>query len=874
MSSENAKVFLEFIKKHRLGRDDDTTVTHTFMGAPYGKYNFSGLNYDKFLRLYKRAMGEMDMHCVERQMEVGPIVVDIDFKHKEKDRQYTEDHVKGLVRLYNRYIKKYLDTDNQTIKAFVLEKKTPSYDKNNEEYKDGFHIIYPDIPVDVSFRYFLLDKIKNIVKETEFFNDIPICNTIDDIFDVSVVFRNGLLMVQSKKEGREPYDLTAVYTHDLKEEELKNYPDEDLVSVLSFRRYDSDDEVGLKDQSIKEELSKYKNGMPKIEQDKPKGEKLQSELPKATKTGGGGDAELAKKLVEILSVRRATEYNLWICVCWALHNISDQLFETFVEFSKRCAGKFSMGKCIEVWKNAKSGGYTIASLCQWAKEDDPKGYAKVKRGRLNDFIKNAGSGSHDDIANMIHEMYKYDFVCVSIAKKKWYEFRNNRWFPVEEGYTLSEKISNEVAKEFSLLVSGIMKNAADAESIDVDDIQKKGKKIFEIIQKLKTIPFKKSVMEACSHKFYEKGFMEKLDANPYLLGFDNGVYDLKAGLFRQGSPDDYISFSVGYDYKDFDESDPLVRDVLGYFSQTHIDPQMREYTLKFIASMCDGVPMQTFNFWTGKAGKGSNGKSSTSTLIKKAFGDYYGIMPHSVITQKRGKGGSAFPELADKAGKRVVFLQEAEQTDVIYVGQMKELTGSDMILARALFSDPFYFVPQFQLIMTVNKLPNIPSTDGGTWRRTRVNPWESEFIKGKITKSNQFPMDEKLSEKFDDWKQPFMWLLLSKYYKSYVKNGLEEPAKVTQFTGRYKKHCDIYLEFIRDFLKEVDENESENIHAMYSIFKSWYRESYSEKPPPKKDFIEEMTNKGYEATEDEIFGLKISYDSKYPKKGDDSKNSV
>src|SRR5439155_6741299 len=195
----------------------------------------------------------------------------------------------------------------------------------------------------------------------------------------------------------------------------------------------------------------------------------------------------------------------------------------------------------------------------------------------------------------------------------------------------------------------------------------------------------------------------------------------------------------------------------------------------------------------------SNGKSKSVELFQLAFGDYCGVLPITVLTRKRGSSSQATPELAEMRGKRFVVFQEPENDDTIQVGFMKELTGGDWVYARPLFKDPIRYKPQFKLLLTCNKLPFIPSVDGGTWRRLRVSPWESEFV-DEPKFPNQFKKDYELLEKLELWKKAFMWYLINIWYPIFKKYGLIEPEKVTQFTKKFKKQSDIFLEFIEENL--------------------------------------------------------------------------
>ena len=64
---------------------------------------------------------------------------------------------------------------------------------------------------------------------------------------------------------------------------------------------------------------------------------------------------------------------------------------------------------------------------------------------------------------------------------------------------------------------------------------------------MKTSGFKDSVMKECKCLFIDEKFEELLDNRPHLIGFDNGVYDLKLHIFREGMPDG-IPSSTGCPY--------------------------------------------------------------------------------------------------------------------------------------------------------------------------------------------------------------------------------------------------------------------------------------------------------------------------------------
>lgn len=869
-SSKESK-FIKFMNNYMINKDDLLSpISHTYMCAPFGKYNIPDDKYDKFLKLYKKMINtDYLLSVVERQKEIGPILVDIDFKQETSERQYTMDMIKTICSYYIKFIKEYLDYKKKEIRLYVLEKDQPTPDaKSTNVFKDGFHIIIPDIPVHYTFRYFIYEKVKEQVILNNIFKKISTINTVDTILDNSVIINNGMLMYGSTKITKIKYELIHIYDYklnDLKNDDLLN-----LVNILSFRRYNQNEPIKYKN-ITQNELNKYEKKNKKSKENKENKENILNEIvyssnkaPLNSLNEINDDEEMsvetkekldfAISLTNILSQERADDYHNWLYVGWTLHNISLKLYNTFINFSKK-SKKFDENKCIEIWNKAKNKGYSIASLCYWAKHDNITEYNKLLLKRLNNIIIKAESGTHDDIANMMYEMYKYTYVCTNIKNNNWYEFRNHKWNVIQNGYTLQEKIPSEISKNLTQIATDYLLKSADEKDLS-NDLQSKGKKLWDLIRQLKQTPYQKNIMEACRLKFYNNTFVEKLDQNPYLLGFNNGVYDLNNNTFRNGIPDDNITMSVGYDYVEYEETNDMIKEINNYFIQVQQDILKRNYLLRFISSLCDGKQTQTFVFWTGC---GANGKSTTQELIKQTLGEYYSTFDPQIITQPRIKAGAASPELADKIGKRCVFIQEPESNDNIYTGQIKQLTGgTDQILARKLYSDPIYFLPQFQLVLTCNKLPNILSNDGGTWRRIKVLEWNSEFISGKIKKSNQFKIDYNLVDKFKDWKAPFIWLLLNKYYKDYKKNGIQEPEAIIEETKKYEKNSDMYREFI-DMCIVTDEKNKIEIQSLYDKFTKWFKnENEGSSCPKKKKFVDEMINKKFKIDSNKKYFLNIS----------------
>ena len=138
--------------------------------------------------------------------------------------------------------------------------------------------------------------------------------------------------------------------------------------------------------------------------------------------------------------------------------------------------------------------------------------------------------------------------------------------------------------------------------------------------------------------FYIEKFEEELDKKLNLIGFENGVYDLDENEFREGYPEDNISYTTGIYYQDYEDDEEEIMAVKLFMEQVLPIKSVRDYMYTLLSSFLHGrVKEQKFHIWTGCGG---NGKSKLIELFRMAFGEYC-CTAVSLITQKRNRAESA-----------------------------------------------------------------------------------------------------------------------------------------------------------------------------------------------------------------------------------------
>ena len=356
-----------------------------------------------------------------------------------------------------------------------------------------------------------------------------------------------------------------------------------------------------------------------------------------------------------------------------------------------------------------------------------------------------------------------------------------------------------------------MSDDEDASKLQDD----KHTKCLKIQIQLKDSGYKDKIMKECKEYFYDKNFVEKLNDQKNLIGFENGVYDLNKSIFRGGLPSDYVSLSTGIslpvvrsdmpisiddivdDIKKIDNYGELNDALNDFLEKVFPIASVREYTLRFLSSCLSGeIREEKFYFWTGSGG---NGKSKLIELIDFVLGDYSRSMDVAFLTTKRGSSSSASPELENIKNARFVYMSEPEKSDIIYVGKLKQMTGGDKMTTRALFKGTTQFKPQFKIVLMCNDLPQLGGNDGGIWRRIEVVKYLAKFTDNEKSVNPdryQYLADNQLTTKLEQWKLIFMVKLLEKYI-IYNEEGTCPPEEVKEETKLYQSSNDLISNWVK-----------------------------------------------------------------------------
>ena len=876
------ETLLEFLKQYKIPfSEKGAPFTHTTKTAPdfpSGSYKIPTEELDNFYTHYSNAVHKGGtLSVTEKPGPYGPLRVDFDLKASSEVsliRQYDEKILKAIVGYYQSEIKAVVPPKHFTdelLTCIVLEKQAPRI--LDGKVCDGFHFHFPNFICDAHMQdKYLRDKVTLKMVENKIWSRAKFLTKIDDLIDRDMGNKPWMMYGSMNYKGakstpymynrrqpnerieNDPWRNTPhdeqwghIYDHNLAEIQMSSVFATDMIGRVKSVKYYLPRFMSIRGHTRPTKL------IDSIEQRLAIAGVVKRKPRKIIKLRSIedvlADIQTIKEaqFMDMLSLDRADNHDSWMDVGWTLFCIGqghEECLKLWIDFSQKSA-EFEPGKCEERWDSMEVKGKTIGSLIAMAKHDDPIMFKDWITTNVNTYILKS---THEpkpteyDIAMVAVAKYKGQFCCADATKNIWYEFRDHRWYRMEDTIALKTQIIENIMDAYKAYKAVIANKQMGMDNEESAKLQLQEKRILAIITALKSIRFVEAVVKFCKIKMHDSTFHKKMNENKDLFCCENGVLDLENCTFRDGRPDDYCTLSCGLNYQTFNEDDDEVQETDLFVRKVFPNHNIHNYFMDMgTACLQGGNPNKRFIIATGAS---NGGKSVTFKLLGLVYGDYMGKFPRQLLLKGNGvSSGQARPELALVRGKRIMSTQEITHMDNLDIGTLKELTGNDSFFTRGMYDSGGDINPQFTLFMQCNDPPNIPGSDEATWSRLRIIDCESKFvIKSDLdvypvaeTEEEQFEQkrfhaDTKIGNKLDYMAPVLLWRFFTNFAK-YKKHGLKEPKEVTTSTNAYKNRSDIYLEFIQAHVETEEDddaarNTSMKLVDVFAEFTEWYKESY------------------------------------------------
>ena len=301
------------------------------------------------------------------------------------------------------------------------------------------------------------------------------------------------------------------------------------------------------------------------------------------------------------------------------------------------------------------------------------------------------------------------------------------------------------------------------------------------------------------------------DRNTDLFNCQNGTLNLTTGEFRPHDPADFLTMMSGITY-DPDATCPRWEQFISEVMCN--DADLALYLQKALGYALTGdTSLECLFILYGATSR--NGKGTTMETFLKIMGDYGKTSNPEMLSTKFGNTNASGPseEIARLAGVRFVNISEPEKKITFNAALVKRMTGNDTLNARFLHENSFDFRPNFKIFINTNYKPSVSDMTLFYSCRLKLIPFKRHFEEHEQDKGLKgfFSLPESQSAIFN-------WCYEG--YKLFRKQGLDDPAAVTEATKEYQDESDRIGQFVDAWLEEGEAFE-ERTSAVYRLYGQW-----------------------------------------------------
>jgi phage/plasmid-associated DNA primase len=289
-----------------------------------------------------------------------------------------------------------------------------------------------------------------------------------------------------------------------------------------------------------------------------------------------------------------------------------------------------------------------------------------------------------------------------------------------------------------------------------------------------------------------------------------------------------MNIDVGYEYDEkYDKK--KVEELRELIKGIQPNKDVMDYFLHVMSSALTGYHIQKIVILTGGGG---NGKGLLMKLLSATLGNYYYVLPNSVLTKSIDNNGGANQEIALMSGKRLVNTSEPKKGTKLCMDTVKVITGENVLNARGIYSQETRVFMNSLLVLQANDIPPYDETGEAVNRRAIVIPFKTTAVSKKKYEEKEDKTNYTIENTYydtDEWRNDYKlayFHLLLEYMSKFYENEtslLEMTKECQEATDKQFSMSDTIISAIEEEYVEDEQNyEVIPIKVLYNAFKITY----------------------------------------------------
>jgi len=518
-------------------------------------------------------------------------------------------------------------------------------------------------------------------------------------------------------------------------------------------------------------------------------------------------------LLDMIKENYWDDYDVWRKLIWSMKNEGYDI-EIGKHYSKK-SKKYTENSFISTWNAKDVSKMSIGTIKYYAKLSNRELYFNYKcdeifkSNKLMEFTTQRTDKSYADIAE---QLIGDDIVYTD--QKLMYVFMGGFWKQNEDGVMklLQQSIITLCDRHTTYLLKKRKEKLDDEEFVkQIGEQLKVVAKASNAIAQHNKI---KSVLEQLKVNMVDKQNNIVFDTlTPHIFCFKNIAFNLKTRQQYKIKKEDYISMNCGYDYI---PPTPEQREMIeSLFNSIFENQEIRKTYISILRSGLSGVRQEKFFMATGC---GRNGKGLINELMMDVCGsdkgNYGQKLNINVLIQPLKSGPNT--EVNNLHHKRWSVSNEPNDNESILAGNVKRLTGDDIIDARPLYSSVGKTNLDHTLLIELNKMiPLNGQQDIAIIERMVCIPFDSYFTQNE----DELKMNTIAKRGNSDFKEPAFRLAHKCAMFDYLLASPDELYLCKEVKDKSKEYLLDNNDFYSWFLDVCEKKDNPSIKDFVSIKK-------------------------------------------------------